>query len=197
PQRKRHAWLRNVGSVFARWFNRRVFRVPPGLRMGSFRALRRPLVDAMTLNRRANVTVGPLILSCTRRLDNVAVRHEPRTVGRSNYTWGRLTSTLLDNIISYSTLPLKASAGLGFLVAIFGFLFGIYRIVWWYQHDAIVPGWTTTVVLLCFFSGIILCCLALVGEYLIRILQELDNDTQFVIRGKRRPQLGTRKLCER
>lgn len=182
PEEKQHAWYRNLGSAAVRRFNRWVFRIPKGLRMGSFRALRRPLVDALLLNRRANVTIGPLILSCTQRLDNVTTRHEPRAVGRSNYTLLRLVRTLLDNMVGYSTLPLKVTAGMGGLVAILAFLYGLYRIIMWYRLDIPVPGWTSTVVMISFFSGMILLCLALIGEYLIRIIRELDSDAQFVIR---------------
>jgi dolichol-phosphate mannosyltransferase/undecaprenyl-phosphate 4-deoxy-4-formamido-L-arabinose transferase len=45
-----------------------------------------------------------------------------------------------------------------------------------------VPGWTTVVVLVCFFSGIILLSMGIFGEYMVRILREVRGAPRYVER---------------
>jgi hypothetical protein len=47
-----------------------------------------------------------------------------------------------------------------------------------------VSGWTTLVLLILFFSGIIMFSIGIVGEYLLRIIQEVYRTPQYVIRDK-------------
>jgi hypothetical protein len=47
-----------------------------------------------------------------------------------------------------------------------------------------VPGWTTLVLLILLLSGLILFSLGIMGEYLIRILQEVRATPQYVIMEK-------------
>ena len=43
-------------------------------------------------------------------------------------------------------------------------------------------GWASTILLVSFFGGMTLFSFGIVGEYLIRILQEAGNEPQFSIR---------------
>ena len=48
--------------------------------------------------------------------------------------------------------------------------------------DAGGPGWTTIMVLLNFYAGLILVSLGFIGEYLIRILMEVNGTPKYKIR---------------
>ena len=43
-------------------------------------------------------------------------------------------------------------------------------------------GWYSVMVSICFFSGLIMLFLGLIGEYLGRMFQNQTNDPQFVVR---------------
>ena len=44
----------------------------------------------------------------------MTVRHEPRTVGKSNYSMVRILRLVLTILFSYSSYPLRAAAAGGF-----------------------------------------------------------------------------------
>jgi dolichol-phosphate mannosyltransferase/undecaprenyl-phosphate 4-deoxy-4-formamido-L-arabinose transferase len=45
-----------------------------------------------------------------------------------------------------------------------------------------VAGWTTVIILLSFSSGLILLSLGIIGEYLVRVLQEVRQSPLFIER---------------
>lgn len=185
PEKKKHHFVRNVGSMILRRLNQKFFRVPQDLQMGSFRILRRAVVDGMLHNNSINVTIGPLLLATTNRLANTLVEHHPRLEGKSNYNVARLIKTTLDNILNYSILPLKIVGSIGLVTAFFSVLLAFYAVGLWLFRGVGVPGWTSLMVLLSFFSGLILFTLGIIGEYLIRIIREVSREKQFLVRRSR------------
>jgi len=61
---------------------------------------------------------------------------------------------------------------------------GLFFIIKKLLNRDIIPGWTSVVVLISFFNGILLTILSIMGEYLARIISEVSNKQQFVIRKK-------------
>jgi hypothetical protein len=58
----------------------------------------------------------------------------------------------------------------------------MFYFVRYFFTDAGVPGWTSIMVLLNFYAGLILISLGLIGEYLIRILMEVNGTPKYKIR---------------
>jgi hypothetical protein len=75
-------------------------------------------------------------------------------------------------MIHYSSLPLKFIGAIG----VTGFLFSIFYIAITFVKKIFfeieVPGYTSTVSLICFFGGLNLFAVGIIGEYLIRIIKE-------------------------
>ena len=55
----------------------------------------------------------------------------------------------------------------------------------WDSWGKYVPGWTSTVVIISFFSGIILFSLGVIAEYIWRIYEEVKNRPGFIVRDKK------------
>ena len=47
-----------------------------------------------------------------------------------------------------------------------------------------VPGWTSTLIISSFFSGIILLSLGIISEYIWRIMEEVKNRPGYIIKNK-------------
>lgn len=181
-EKKRHSGGRNLGSWMLRMINTWIFHKPPGLVMSSFRCLRRELVDALLLNHTRYPVIGPMILSCTRRIDNVTVHHDPRRYGKSNYSLVKLVRTTLDNILSFSSLPLQIIAITGVCISLLSFtLGGIYTIIHIIRGTG-VPGWTSLFLAVNFYAGLGLLSVGIAGEYLVRIIGESRGQPLYVVR---------------
>lgn len=181
-EKKKHSTGRNLGSLFIRAIDTHIFHKPRDLVMSSFRCLRRELVAALLTNHTRYPVIGPLILSSTRRIENVTVRHDARKHGQSNYTFGKLVRTTLDNVLNFSSLPLQIISIGGVCVSLLSFtLAGIYIIAHLVRGGGI-PGWTSLFLAINFYAGLGLFSVGIVGEYLVRILGESRGQPLYVVR---------------
>ena len=181
-EKKRHGPLRNLGTrVMGRLFEW-LYHKPRGLRTTAFRALRRELADAVCSHATMNPNLNPLIFQTTRRLDSIEVRHEWRAGGRSGYGWIRLLRLLLDNVLTVSTLPLKCVSLLGLMSAVGAFFLGLFYLVRHLIQPFGEPGFATIVLLIIFFGGMTLFSIGLLGEYIIRIMDEVRRRPRYIVR---------------
>lgn len=186
PEQKQHEWFRNLGSFILSYFLSMIFSLRPRLRIGSFRILTRYVVDELIQMRTSNPGIDPMIFSFIRgdMIKNISVTHLPRVVGRTQYNFGKLISLTLNNILSYSTMPLKFISVLGILSALSSFLMLAIIIFKYFIRGIPVLGWTSIIVAILFFSGLILLSLGIVGEYLVRMIREVNNTKIYAIKSQ-------------
>ncbi len=172
---KRHGWFRNLGSALIRALNRRAFNLPRDLCSSSFRALRRPVVDSLVRWRTRNPALAAMIYQTTRRIVNVPVAHAVRFAGCSNYTLYRQARMALDYLCNVSLLPLHAMAVAGFGFCLFSVAFVIRTLHRYYADHIDVEGWTSLIIMVSLSAGLILLSLGVIGEYIVRILREVQG----------------------
>ncbi len=102
-ERKQAAGHRRLGSQLIGAVNRRVFHQPAGLEVTNYRILHRDVVDRICASRTAHPYITGQALLYSRNPGNVTVRHEPRTVGSSNYNLARILRLVLTILFSYSS----------------------------------------------------------------------------------------------
>lgn len=184
---KYHMAWRNLGSRFNDWVATRLLGKPRGLYLSSFKVLNRFLVDAVTAYEGPFPYLDGLILRSTSSIGTTLCQHRPREEGRSNYTLRKLVRLWLNMFTSFSVVPLRISAFLGLAMSGFGLLLAVFFVVSWSQggiflHDTVPPGWASTVIIITLFSGLQLCMLGMIGEYLGRVFLTHNRHPQFVVR---------------
>ena len=105
---------------------------------------------------------------------------KPRMAGESKFNFMSLMVLALNGITSYSVVPLRFVAVLGFFMALFGFLVGVETVIekiFWHNSP---NGWATTIILLCVFRGIQLFCLGLIGEYVGQVFREVKARPRYI-----------------
>jgi dolichol-phosphate mannosyltransferase/undecaprenyl-phosphate 4-deoxy-4-formamido-L-arabinose transferase len=181
-EEKKHNGLRNMGTrVMDRIFTV-TYGKSKGLRMGSFRLLRRRVVDSMLSFGTVRPVPGALILQSTARIKNAPVAHRERERGASGYSLRRLVRSTVDNVVSASVGPLRLISALGLASA--GFAVGalIFYLARALFTDRAVPGFSTTVVLITFFGGATLLAIGVVGEYIARVVVDVGRPPLYAIR---------------
>ena len=181
---KKHNRLRNLGTGIMDLLFRVIYKKPRGIHSTSMRAMRRPLVTAISEYSTINPNINPLIFQTTNRIKSVSVEHQERVAGKSGYGILRLITLMIDNVVSVSTLPLKCISMIGFLAALASFVLGAFYALQYFFTDNIKSdtGFMTQVLLIIFFGGTTLFAIGLLGEYIIRILEEVRGRPRFVIR---------------
>lgn len=171
---KRHSLARKLGSKLIGLINHYIFHKPKGLAVSNFRILRRDVVDRIRTYRAHYPYTTGLALLFSNNPANVTVAHREREQGKSNYTLFQIAKLVMTILFSYSSFPLRLSAALGFAVAIGSFSIGGFFLVHRFVSGTEVPGWTTLVVLLAFFNGVSTLMLSMLGEYVIRVLNQIS-----------------------
>jgi len=179
---KQHAAYRNFGSQIMRWVMQKAFNLPRNFRSSTFRVMRQTLVRAILDHRTANPAMAVLIFNSTSRIKSVTVEHAPRYAGKSNYTLAKQVRLALDGICNVSMFPLRAISVAGMAVCGLSVVLIIKFLYEYLAGVTGVAGWTTVVVLLSFFAGMILLSLGIFGEYMVRILREVRGAPPYVER---------------
>lgn len=182
PYVRNHNFFRRLGSQLLHEVNSYLLGKERSLRFTSFRILRRPVVDGLLTMRTLTPALGPMISSITKRIKNVNVRHDPRHDGSSGYTVGRIASQTMSNLIGYSMLPLRLLAVFGAFGILCSLSLGIVFFVRYMIGGITVPGWTTIALMLAAISGFNFFAFAILGEYVLRILQRTNATPQYLIR---------------
>ena len=184
PRSKKHNWFRRLGSSVMHEVNCFLLGKDSSLRFTSFRLMRRAVVDGVLTLRTLSPALGPMINSVTERIVNVTVLHSPRKEGRSGYTFSRLFTQTMGNLIGYSMLPLRLLAVIGGVGIILSIVFAIVLVVR-YLMGSVVQGWTSIALLLVMLSGFNFFAFAILGEYVLRILQRVNATPQYFVRTQR------------
>ena len=183
-QEKKHGLFRNLGSSTMHTLFRLSYGKPKEIRSTAFRAMRPQLVKSICQYSTVNPNINPLIFQTTRKLKAVSVKHETRQQGRSGYGAFKLFRLMTDNILSVSTLPLKIVTTIGILAAFGSALLATYYLLrYWVGNDIKEnTGFMTQVLLINFFGGLTLLSVGLLGEYIIRIMDEVRGKPRFLVK---------------
>ena len=151
--------------------------------MSSFRAIRRSAVNMMVQHHTANPVLGALVLGSSRKVINVDVPHRARPYGKSGYKVSRLVKATLDNVFLASTLPLRMFSYLGVVTFLSSLIASAYFAYHFYlEGPGESPGFTTIVLLQLFLIGVVSMGLGLIGEYLDRVIDEVEKKPRWHVR---------------
>ena len=105
---------------------------------------------------------------------------EERFAGNSKYTFSKMIKLAMNGILSFSTKPLFFSIYVGFICAFASMLILIYALISFFI-DNVIPGWTSTLIIMAFFSGIQLILIGIVGLYVGKLFIQTKNRPLYIV----------------
>ena len=183
-ENRKHGIIRRLGTFVAKLATAQMMNTAGDLDMTSFRLIRRFVVDAVLKMNIHLPQIGNLLLQVSNRIINVPVAHDARKYGRSNYTFRRLLNDLVYDITTHSALPLVVVRNIGIFSFIVSIFLGIYYLFRYFVFGISVEGFTTLVLLILAYNGLILLSVGILGQYLMHVLNEAKKTPPFVIRKK-------------
>ncbi|RME26689.1 MAG: glycosyltransferase [Deltaproteobacteria bacterium] len=174
-------------GLAARLFNRLVGRaVDADLRRSSdYKLLDRQVVDVLNACEERNRFFRGLVAWLGFSVAEVPFVVAERAGGRTKWSTSQLVRYTISTLVSFSSLPLRAIAWLGFLTTAFALLLSI-QTLWNWARGAAVDGFTTTILAILIMGGAILVCLGVIAAYLAAIYDEIKARPLFVVRSPRR-----------
>ncbi|MBS1658469.1 MAG: glycosyltransferase family 2 protein [Bacteroidetes bacterium] len=104
-----------------------------------------------------------------------------RKHGSTKFTIKRMTRFAIDGITSFSNFPLQIATFLGFLFSIVAFILILYSLNSKYILHQVVTGWTSLMVSTMFIGGVQLLCIGIIGEYIMRINNDVKRRPSFIV----------------
>ena len=171
-ENRKHNFIRRLGTRISVYATSKMLNKDPNLEITSFRLMRRFIVEAILNTNTHLPQIGNLL------------HHDPRKVGKSNYTFRRLAKDLIYDITSNSAIPLLLVRDLGIFSFLVSIILGLFYLIRYFIYGVSVEGWTTLVLLILAYNGIILLAIGIIGQYLMNILNEAKKMPNYVIRKK-------------
>ncbi len=116
----------------------------------------------------------------------VLLPYEPkgRLAGGSKYSLKKMLNLARDGLFSFSLMPLRLAFFLGLLFLVFAVFEVGYVLRFWLSGNLqqLVPGWSSTIIILTVSSGITMVLLGFIGIYVGMIFQEVKRRPAYLLK---------------
>ena len=180
--RKRHHWMRNLGSRFNNSVATWLLEKPKNLYLSSFKIIARPLVNEIIKYTGPFPYVDGLILRASDSIESVQVEHHERSSGKSNYTLKKLVNLWLRMFINFSQKPLRITMAAGTLLAVISVILAVVFAVEKILDPASSQGWASLIVAVLFMGGVQMIFLGLIGEYIGKTYLDINGTPQWTVK---------------
>lgn len=182
PEKEQHGLWRDLASVVTKMALQSAMGTTIARKVSAFRLFRTKLRDAFATYSSPYVSIDVLLTWGSTRFTSVKVRHDARTLGKSNYTFSKLARHALNMITGFTAVPLRLATFIGFGFALFGGLLLIYLLVNYFVTGGGVQGFTFLASVISLFSGVQLFALGIMGEYLARMHFRMMDRPSYTVR---------------
>jgi undecaprenyl-phosphate 4-deoxy-4-formamido-L-arabinose transferase len=183
PRKLPHSLWRNLLSIFTKWAMANAMGLKTVRHISAFRVFRTHLRKAFARYQSPNLLLDVLLAWGTTRFTSIEVNHEPRRVGKSNYTPLKLFNQTMMMLTGFSTTPLRLASLIGFTFTVFGILLFVYVLIQYFRVGSL-PGFPFLASIISLFSGIQAFMLGIMGEYLARMFKRSMECPTYVISRK-------------
>ena len=180
--RGRESWLRKRLSLMFYRLLQSSSRFDVLQNVGDFRLLDRSCINALRQMRESERYTKGMYSWIGFKKKEVVFDRGNRVAGTSSWSFRQLFSLAIDGITSFTSLPLRISTVVGFIVSMLAFIYMIYIFIKALIWGDPVQGYPSLVILLLFLGGIQLLSLGIIGEYIGRIYNETKNRPDYIVR---------------
>ena len=178
---KKDSFIRNLMSKIANISAQLMLKKPKEVYFSSFKSIKRNLVNEIIRYKGPYPYIDGLIVSVTQNIGSYEVVHAERKQGKSSYNLYKLAKHYGNLITNFSTMPIHLFSIVGFVITIISFFFIISIIIEYILNPNVPLGYSTLITVIFFFSGTQILFLGLIGEYVGKILKNVNNANQYTI----------------
>jgi polyisoprenyl-phosphate glycosyltransferase len=146
-----------------------------------FRLMGRNAINSLGLHTEVNLFLRGIIPQLGYRSTSIYYDRLERVAGESKYPLSKMIRLALDGITSFSPVPLRLIAALGFIVCVFSLAMVFWVLFIRLFTDRALPGWASTTVPIYLLGGVQLLCIGILGEYVAKAYAETKGRPRFLI----------------
>jgi len=173
-----------------RWASRaysRIFTFLTGIsseqNVGEFRLMSRVVVDAFKQFQESDRYIRGLFSWLGFRTSKIEFIREKSEV-KSHFNFTRLFQLGIKGIVSFSAAPLRLALYIGLFGSLIGFALALLILYLKISSEIVLPGYTSTMLVIVIFSSLQLLVVGILGEYIGKILVEVKHRPLYLIRNK-------------
>ena len=145
-----------------------------------FKLLDRQVVDALLHCPEKTRFFRGLVAWVGFREEKLPFKVAERYAGTSKWSLWGLVRYFKNNVLAFSSLPLKLIAYIGFLTIIFGFALGLNSLQQYFRGVAI-SGFTTVILLQVILFGVLQTSVGIIAFYIATIYEELKGRPTYIV----------------
>lgn len=111
----------------------------------------------------------------------IPIEHAERADGNSSYNFKRLFNLALDIILAYSDKPIRLMIKFGLGVSVISFIMGAIFLFKYLFGKVTVQGYTSLIISIWFFSGLLLIMLGIVGLYVGKTFEGVKRRPIYIV----------------
>ncbi len=113
---------------------------------------------------------------------SIEILHSSRVSGKSSYNFRKLFRLAVDVFILNTDHPLRLMVGTGLVLSLVSFIYTLIIIIKFSMGYITILGYSSIIVAICFFSGIIIFFLGIFGLYLSKVVEDIRNRPIYIIK---------------
>jgi len=179
---KKHTLFKRVTSKLKGWFDHIILKKPRHIQLTAFRLINRCVAEGLKVCQTPYPFISAMLFRITADIVNVSVQHHNRMDGHSQYTFWKMVRVFTNLIINNSYLLLRMLGIVGISGFVISILISVYLVARYFLFGFSVTGWASLVLAVVFFGGLTLFGIGVIGEYLLRILVNLEHRNMYYVK---------------
>jgi len=148
---------------------------------GDFRMMDRKVVNTLNKMPERHRFIRGMVSWVGFKQGYVEYDRDKRFAGETGYTFRKMLRFAVDGITGFSNVPLRLATYAGFIFSFISFIMIIYALYSKFFSDTYVQGWASIIISILFIGGVQLICLGVIGEYLLRIDDNIRQRPLYII----------------
>lgn len=149
---------------------------------GDFSMISRKVADYLSAMPEQNRYVRGMRSWIGFRQTGIVYERGARFAGETKYSWKKLFELAYSGIFNFSSFPVKFITRLGVGTILLSLIYIAGVLVYKFIYQGEVPtGFTTLIIAIVLFSGVQLISLGVIGEYVLRIYQQVQDRPMYII----------------
>lgn len=176
-------WLKKVTAHFFYYVSRKMTGLDIQSERGNYRLLSKTVVESLKQMKESNRHLVMMFAYVGFKTAMLPYACPPRPAGKSKYHLSALINLSLDSIIGFSARPLRLMSVFSILISILMMVYaGFVLIEKLFLHQALADGVASIIFLVSGLFSILFLFLAVISEYISRILVETKNRPLYYVK---------------
>lgn len=139
---------------------------------GDFRAFTRPVLKTVQGFREEHRYIRGIFGMLGFRQCTLQYDRDARYAGWTKYSTSKMVQLAFNGILNLSSAPIKAISWFAILSWLISLIYLVKALIEHFVYKATVQGWTSIIILLTFFTGVIIFSISIIGSYVGKIFEQ-------------------------